>query len=278
MRMAIVMGEGADARLRQRVGAELYARQHAVRHLCVPIDGGAYFVAFYVTDVRGAGGRDMRVSLYVDGDELIVASESEKVNGLFREMRSGEKPAQALTEFMGALTEGDVDALELIENDINALDDALISSKEPLRDAIARIIALRRALLNYKRYYEQLEIVLGRLTENENDAFTREETEKLGVVERRVSRLVDAVSHLREGVTQARVAYQARIDIEQNQIMKIFTVITAIFLPLTLIVGWYGMNFRMPEYGWRYGYLYVAILSAIVCAALFLIIRRKKWF
>jgi magnesium transporter len=38
------------------------------------------------------------------------------------------------------------------------------------------------------------------------------------------------------------------------------------------------MNFRMPEYGWRYGYLYVAILSAIVCAALFLIIRRKKWF
>jgi magnesium transporter len=244
----------------------------------VPIDGGAYFVAFYVTDVRGAGGRDMRVSLYVDGDELIVASESEKVNGLFREMRSGEKPAQALTEFLGALTEGDVDALELIENDINALDDALISSKEPLRDAIGRIIALRRALLNYKRYYEQLEIVLGRLTENENDAFTREETEKLGVVERRVSRLVDAVSHLREGVTQAREAYQARIDIEQNQIMKIFTVITAIFLPLTLIVGWYGMNFRMPEYGWRYGYLYVAILSAIVCAALFLIIRRKKWF
>lgn len=276
--MAIIVGAGADERLRERVGAELYARQRATRHLCVPVDGGAYFMAFYVTDVGGAGGRDMRVLLYVDANELIAASESGKVNGIFREMKGEIKPAHALAEFMSALTEGDVDALEMIENDINALDDALVTSQKPLSDAIARIVALRRALLNYKRYYEQLETVVGRLVENENDAFTKEEAEKLEIVGRRVSRLVDAVSHLREGVTQAREAYQAQIDIEQNQIMKIFTVITAIFLPLTLIVGWYGMNLQMPEYGWRFGYLYVAVLSAVVCAALFLLIRRKKWF
>ena len=276
--MAIIVGEGADARLREKIGAELYARQRATRHLCVPLEGGAYFLAFYVTDVRGAGGRDLRVTMYVNGSDLIAASESGKVNGIFREMKREPKPAQALTEFMSALTEGDVDALEMIENDINALDDALISAKRPRTDAIARIVALRRALLSYKRYYEQLETVLGRLVENEAEAFTKAETEKLGIVERRVSRLVDAVNHLREGVTQAREAYQAQIDIEQNQIMKIFTVITAIFLPLTLIVGWYGMNFEMPEYGWRGGYLYVALLSAAVCVGLFLFIRRKRWF
>ncbi len=276
--MAIVVGEDADARLREKVGVDLYARQRATRHLCAPMEGGAYFLAFYVTDVRGAAGRDLRVSMYVDGTELIAASESGKVNEIFREMKDGLKPAQALTEFMSVLTEGDVDALETIENDINALDDALVSSKKPLPDAIARIVALRRALLNYKRYYEQLETVLERLVEDEAEAFTKAETEKLEILERRVSRLVDAVSHLREGVTQAREAYQAQIDIEQNQIMKIFTVITAIFLPLTLIVGWYGMNFQMPEYGWPDGYLYVTILSAAVCVGLFLFIRRKRWF
>ncbi len=276
--MAIYVGEHADARMREKVGADLYARQRATRHLCVPIDDGAYFLAFYVTDVRGAAGRDLRVTIYVNQEDLIADSESEKVNGVFRGMKDGIKPAQALTEFLSTLTEGDVDALETIENDINALDDALISGKKPLDDAIARIVALRRALLNYKRYYEQLEAVLGRLVENEAEAFTKAETEKLEILERRVSRLVDAVSHLREGVTQAREAYQAQIDIEQNQIMKIFTVITAFFLPLTLIVGWYGMNMQMPEYGWRYGYLYVGILSVVVCIALFIFIRRKRWF
>lgn len=276
--MAIIVGEGADARLREKVGEELFVRLRTSRHMCAPIEGGAYLVSFFVTDVRGAGGADRRVTMYVGASELIAASASEKVNAIFREIKDDTKPAQALTEFMSALTEGDVDALEAIENDINALDDALVSSMKPRRDAIARIVSLRRALLSYKRYYEQLETVLGRLAENEAEAFTKAETKKLEILERRVSRLVDAVGHLREGVTQAREAYQAQIDIEQNQIMKIFTVITAIFLPLTLIVGWYGMNLQMPEYGWKYGYPYVAILSAAVCALLFLFFRRKKWF
>jgi magnesium transporter len=83
---------------------------------------------------------------------------------------------------------------------------------------------------------------------------------------------------LRDFVTHVREAYQAKIDIEQNQIMKIFTVITAVFLPLTLIVGWYGMNFQMPEFKWRFGYLYVMVLSAVVCVVCFYLFRKRKWF
>jgi magnesium transporter len=60
--------------------------------------------------------------------------------------------------------------------------------------------------------------------------------------------------------------------------MKVFTVITAVFLPLTLIVGWYGMNFTMPEYGWSHGYLYVIALSIVVCGICWLLFKRKKWF
>ena len=51
-----------------------------------------------------------------------------------------------------------------------------------------------------------------------------------------------------------REAYQAQLDYEQNQLMKAFTVLTAIFLPLSLIARWYGMNFSMPEYQWALGY------------------------
>ena len=81
-----------------------------------------------------------------------------------------------------------------------------------------------------------------------------------------------------ECIAQASDTYQAQIDIEQNQIMKIFTVLSAVFMPLTLIAGWYGMNFIMPEYGWPMGYVYVALLSVAVCALSFFIFKRKHWF
>lgn len=55
--------------------------------------------------------------------------------------------------------------------------------------------------------------------------------------------------------------------------------VTTIFFPLTIIVGWYGMNFRyMPELSWRYGYLYVGLLSVLVIIILIIIGKKKKWF
>jgi magnesium transporter len=60
--------------------------------------------------------------------------------------------------------------------------------------------------------------------------------------------------------------------------MKVFTVLTAVFLPLTLIVGWFGMNVKMPEYSWTYGYPYVIVLSIVVCGICGWIFKKKKWF
>ena len=129
-----------------------------------------------------------------------------------------------------------------------------------------------------KRYYDQLDMILDQICENENRVLDADSARFFSALARRVERLAESVVHLRECVTQVREAYQAQIDIEQNQIMKIFTVITAIFLPLTLIVGWYGMNFHMPEYTWDFGYLYVILLSIAVCSACFFWFRKKKWF
>ena len=59
----------------------------------------------------------------------------------------------------------------------------------------------------------------------------------------------------------------------------VLLLITTIFFPLTIIGGWYGMNFQaMPEFGWKYGYIYVIILSVIVVTALLIIGKKKKWF
>jgi magnesium transporter len=59
--------------------------------------------------------------------------------------------------------------------------------------------------------------------------------------------------------------------------MKLFTVLTAIFLPLTMIVGWYGMNFKMPEFDWKYGYAYVGILCLVVMVIEWFYFHKNKW-
>lgn len=69
------------------------------------------------------------------------------------------------------------------------------------------------------------------------------------------------------------------MDMEQNKLMKVFTVVTSVFLPLSLIVGWYGMNFKnMPELSWPFGYGLVAICCAVVTIVMLLVFKRKKWF
>ena len=69
-----------------------------------------------------------------------------------------------------------------------------------------------------------------------------------------------------------RESFDMGIDLDLD------TVITTIFMPLTLIAGWYGMNFRyMPELEWRYGYLAVFVLSAAVIICCLILFKRKKW-
>jgi magnesium transporter len=75
-----------------------------------------------------------------------------------------------------------------------------------------------------------------------------------------------------------REALSAALDYNMNFTMKVFTVVSVIFLPLTLIVGWYGMNFSMPEFTWKYGYIGVIVLSIIVVIVCVLYFRKKKYF
>ena len=91
-------------------------------------------------------------------------------------------------------------------------------------------------------------------------------------------RLRDIVIGQREYVMQLRDLIQSQLDVRQNRIMTVLTVVTSIFLPLTLIAGWYGMNFRyMPELEWRYSYPLVILISIVIVIVCLLWFKRKKW-
>lgn len=185
-------------------------------------------------------------------------------------------PGKMLYTFFSQLLKSDTSQMEDLEEQITELEDAML--KENKTDCIANIMGMRKQMLRLKRYYEQINQVLEGLLENESQLVSKEELKFFHLLDKKVDRLLSQTLNLRDYVTQVREAYQAQIDIEQNNLMKVFTVVTTIFLPLTLIAGWYGMNLDMPELNWRFSYLYVIVLSIAVAVGLLIYFKRKKWF
>ena len=127
--------------------------------------------------------------------------------------------------------------------------------------------------------YEQLLDITEAIEENENEIFDDDNLIYIMNISNKISRLKEDTDSLSSSVNHLQDAYSSSLDIKLNNVMKRFTVITSIFFPLTLIVGWYGMNFKaMPEFDWKYGYIFVIALSVCVVSVLMIIGKKKKWF
>jgi magnesium transporter len=176
----------------------------------------------------------------------------------------------------------DLRYLEELENRVAALEEKVLSDSLDSFDHRAfnqSMIGVRKELAEYHRYYAQLTDVGESLMINDNALFSPRTLGLIRLFTERISRLQSDITMLREYSMQVREVYQSLIDIRQNQIMRVLTVVTAIFLPLTLIVGWYGMNFvHMPELQWRYGYVFVIGLSLVVAAICIRIFRKKRYW
>jgi magnesium transporter len=180
-----------------------------------------------------------------------------------------------LYNLIDKMTVKDCNFISQLEQEIEEVEKDVIEGKT--KDYIKDIIALKKILLFLKRYYESLVGIVEDLSENENGMLDENSLRYFVILFSRVERLNAKVAGLRDSVTQVRESYEAQIDINTNNIMRLFTVITAIFSALSLIVGWYGMNFpTMPEFSWAYGYSFVIILSITVVAVCIFLFKKKK--
>ena len=226
-------------------------------------------------------GPKARVCIYFCRSLLLFICDSREIaERVSREIQTETEESlsleQILFHFFDRLTKDDIRKLQQMESEISRLEEFLITGKEI--NYIREIIEMRKRLMVLKRYYEQLSDIAEDICENETELIREKTMKFLRIFQSRVERLYQEVLNLRDYITQVREAYQAQVDINLNNIMKLFTVITAIFLPLTLIVGWYGMNLQMPEYGWRFGYPVIIGISAAVVAGVIIYFKRKKWF
>ena len=151
--------------------------------------------------------------------------------------------------------------------------------KHTISDSSAQIMHIRKRLLILQSYYQLLSDICEDLEENSNHFFQAEECQIFSLYASRIERLYDHSQMLREYALQIREMEQSQIDARQNRTLRILTVVTTIFFPLSLITGWYGMNFSyMPELSWKYGYPMAAGISALVLVLLLWLFRRKGFW
>lgn len=242
-------------------------------------DQGGILISLQIPHEVNAKESFSHVYIYLKNNLLVFICKKHKiVEQLIEEINQGslsnETNEKILYLFFDRLISDDATVFENMEKQITAIEEDLINSRK--QDYVKDIFTFRKKLMVLKKYYQQLSDIMDDLYQNEtqnliNKRYTKRLSEKS-------KRLYADVLHLRDYVTQIREAYQTQMDINLNSIMKLFTVITAIFMPLTVIVGWYGMNLQMPEFGWEHGYLFVIGLSLILIVVEVIYFAKNKWF
>lgn len=180
-----------------------------------------------------------------------------------------------LYTFLESLIEHDYIYLHEFENKLTKLEDSIVNGG--IENFNHKMMAFRKEIAIWHNYYLQLIEIGRKFRENESEFFREDGVRLFELFSEHVKSLQNSTQFLREYAIQIREVYQTQIDIKQNKIMEILTIMTTLFLPLTLITGWYGMNFEyMPEIKWKYGYpvmILVSIVVVIICMRWF---KRKK--
>lgn len=185
-------------------------------------------------------------------------------------------PDFLLYRLLDAITDNYFEVLDDIIHSIEVLDNRLL--RNPQSDTLKHIetqkrklIELRKIVFPLKETTSQLEKMQSPFLCDENRYYFAELKENcLTVLEE-----IDANKQILDGMANLYYAIQ---DQKLNEIMKLLTVVSAIFIPLTFIVGVYGMNFEyMPELKMKYGYFIAWGIMAIIAVSLLFYFYRRGW-
>ena len=243
------------------------------------------FATIRITSAHKKNDKEDCVAIYISKNFFLVvdivdsdhSTKNSFKKSLKRYPESGLTLEKIVFAFLDCLIEGDSHILEDIDFNISKLEASILKGKID-NNFSYNLAYYKRQVFLLRNYYEQLIDICEELLEDENDVFEGE-LKYLNLFKEKITRLTNNVLLLREELSGAREAHQSLLDSKMNSTMKTLTVLSSIFLPLTLVTSWYGMNFEnMPELSWSFGYLGVFVLAiaiSVVCIGIF---KKKKWF
>ncbi|UQZ34799.1 magnesium and cobalt transport protein CorA [Paenibacillus sp. PK3_47] len=150
---------------------------------------------------------------------------------------------------------------------------------ESVEELMSQVFNVRGRLLKLRRTIVPMRDLMYRIVNSQHVQSNGEERIYFGDIHDHLLKLTDMIEADREMTADLRDSYISLNSNRMNSIMKTLTVITTVFMPLTLIAGIYGMNFRvMPELDWTYGYPMVLLVMLLLGGGMFLWFRRSGWF
>lgn len=150
--------------------------------------------------------------------------------------------------------------------------------QNPNSSMLSKILSLKKGIQKLRRIMIYQREILLRLSRGDFALISGEEIAYYRNGYDDLVRITDLTENYREMVAGLLEAYVSVSSNRLNEIMKVLTVISSIFLPLTLITGVYGMNFRfMPELQWQYGYFGVLLFIVLTGGAMLAFYKRKGW-
>jgi magnesium transporter len=153
----------------------------------------------------------------------------------------------------------------------------LISNPSP--ELLRSIYQLKREIIYLRKSVWPLREVISRLERDDLELITDNTRIFIRDVYDHTIQVIETIESYRDIVGGMLDIYLSSISNKMNSIMKVLTMISTIFIPLTFIVGLYGMNFKyMPEIDWKYSYPVVWIIMLLIVGTMVLFFKKKKWF
>jgi magnesium transporter len=231
-----------------------------------------------------------QLSLFL-GDSYVLTLQEESGHDVFAavraRLRSGRGYARRMkADYLAyALLDATVDQffpiLETVGDGIEAIEDDLLG--KPTRETLRRLYEHKRLLMQLRRAAWPQREIFSTLMRDDSGLISAETQVFLRDCYDHATQIIDILENFRELTAGLMDVYLSSLGFRTNEIMRILTVISSIFIPLTFIAGLYGMNFNtehplnMPELNWPYGYLLCLGMMAAIAGGMILFFKRKHW-
>ncbi len=243
------------------------------------------YVVLHMLSHEKAGIRSEQVSL-VFGDRFVLSFQEGQKGDLFDPIRNGLRSGKGRIRSMGAdylaysIIDATVDhhfaALEKLGGELEIMEEQLV--KNPSSKTLGEIHHAKKNLLLLRKSFWPLREAIGALQRSESPLISEQTGIYLRDVYDHTIHIIDTVELFRDIASGMLDIYLSSVSNRINEVMKVLTIIATVFMPLTFIVGWYGMNFKlMPELESPYGYPAVIVVMTLVTVVMLIYFKRKKW-
>ena len=247
----------------------------------------AMFIVARMVELNGKGTEIVTEQLSLVFGKNFVLTFQEEPGDMFDPVRERIRTGRGRVRKLGpdylayALIDAVVDhyfvVLENLGDRIETLEDELVHN--PRQETLHKIHTLKQEMLIFRKAVWPLREVIALMEREESSLIQGSTNIFLRDIYDHVIQVIDNVETYRDMLAGMLETYLSSMSNRMNEVMKILTIISTIFIPLTFIAGVYGMNFEhMPELKWRFGYFLVWGVMIVAGLGLVRFFKRKKWF